>query len=206
MAQTDIPCIVQMQQMMRGKKDILSLAQGIVHWEPPESALAAGRTAMLDSKSNLYGADDGLEELRNAIKHKLRTEKGMTNSEVMITAGANQAEALQRKVLPRDPQDVRRVRDADDEEDDPEHGRAQQADARARRATAGGGRRRWYIQRQPARSTDVICRPHIGRHARGWNVLDVVDADTLHASLHHSLRESASTERTERCRATRPLR
>ena len=91
MAQTDVPCIVQMQQMMRGKKDVFSLAQGIVHWGPPESALAAGRAAMLDSKSNLYGADDGLEELRDSIKARLRTEKGLTKSEIMVTAGANQA-------------------------------------------------------------------------------------------------------------------
>ena len=91
MAATDVPCIVQMQKMLRGKTDVLSLAQGIVHWTPPETALAAGRAAMNEPDTSLYGADDGIPALREALKLKLRDENGITNSEVMVTAGANQA-------------------------------------------------------------------------------------------------------------------
>jgi aspartate/methionine/tyrosine aminotransferase len=80
-----------MQQMLRGKTDVLSLAQGIVHWAPPELALAAGRAAMSEPDTSLYGADDGLPALREALKTKLQTENGLSNSEVMVTAGANQA-------------------------------------------------------------------------------------------------------------------
>jgi len=90
MSATDVPCIVQMQQMMRGKTDVLSLAQGIVHWAPPESALAAGRAAMTEPDSSLYGPDDGLLALREALKAKLQAENGISQSEVMVTAGANQ--------------------------------------------------------------------------------------------------------------------
>ena len=64
MSATDVPCIVQMQQMLRGKSDVLSLAQGIVHWSPPELALAAGRAAVMEGDTSLYGADDGILPLR----------------------------------------------------------------------------------------------------------------------------------------------
>jgi len=86
-----VPCIVQMQQMLRGKSDILSLAQGIVHWPPPEAALAAGRNAMSEADTSLYGADDGMPALRAALVEKLRVDNGLTGSDVMVTAGANQA-------------------------------------------------------------------------------------------------------------------
>ena len=38
-----------------------------------------------------YGADDGIAELRDALKSKLRAENGLHGVEVMVTAGANQA-------------------------------------------------------------------------------------------------------------------
>lgn len=37
------------------------------------------------------GADDGLPELRSALREKLLRENGLRNSEVMVTAGCNQA-------------------------------------------------------------------------------------------------------------------
>ena len=89
--ETDTPCIVAMQQMMRGKSDILSLAQGIVHWPPPAEALSAAQAAVLEPTTNLYGADDGLPELRAALKDKVKAENGLVASEIMVTAGANQA-------------------------------------------------------------------------------------------------------------------
>eukprot|EP00962_Isochrysis_galbana_P021532 scaffold6354_cov126-Isochrysis_galbana.AAC.9 len=88
--ETDTPCIVQMQEMLRGKEGVLSLAQGIVHWPPPPQALAAARAAADDPASCLYCADDGLPELRAALKQKLERENGLVASEVMVTAGANQ--------------------------------------------------------------------------------------------------------------------
>ncbi|KAL1522517.1 hypothetical protein AB1Y20_017504 [Prymnesium parvum] len=88
---TDTPCIVAMQQMLRGKTDVLSLAQGIVHWPPPAEALSAAQAAVLETTTSLYGADDGLPELRAALKEKVQKENGLVASEIMVTAGANQA-------------------------------------------------------------------------------------------------------------------
>ena len=88
---TDTPCIVTMQQMMRGRTDVLSLAQGIVHWSPPPEALASAAKLVGEHSTSLYGADDGLPEVRAALKTKLAQENNITASEVMVTAGANQA-------------------------------------------------------------------------------------------------------------------
>ena len=88
---TDAPVIVSMQQMLRGKEGILSLAQGIVHWSPPDEALQAARAAVDEPNTSLYCADDGLAELRAALKLKLAEQNGIVASEVMVTAGANQA-------------------------------------------------------------------------------------------------------------------
>ncbi|KAL3921133.1 MAG: hypothetical protein SGPRY_005006, partial [Prymnesium sp.] len=92
-SETDTPCIVAMQQMLRGKANVLSLAQGIVHWPPPPSALAAAQSQVLSAETSLYGADDGLPELRAALKRKVQQDNGLVASEIMVTAGANQAYA-----------------------------------------------------------------------------------------------------------------
>ena len=76
--------------MMRGREGVLSLAQGIVHWSPPAAALEAVSKQVAEPATSLYGADDGLPELRSALKAKLATENGLVASEVMVTAGANQ--------------------------------------------------------------------------------------------------------------------
>jgi aspartate/methionine/tyrosine aminotransferase len=88
---TDTPCIVSMQQMMRGREGVISLAQGIVHWQPPKEALASAAAAVSEVQSSQYGADDGLPELRAALKDKIAAENGLVKSEIMVTAGANQA-------------------------------------------------------------------------------------------------------------------
>lgn len=92
---TDAPTIVAMQTMLARHQyregGILSLAQGIVHWAPPESALAAARAAVEEPDSSLYTADDGLPALRAALREKVATENGLKDSEVMVTQGANQA-------------------------------------------------------------------------------------------------------------------
>eukprot|EP00418_Pyrodinium_bahamense_P020415 CAMPEP_0179106638 /NCGR_PEP_ID=MMETSP0796-20121207/49596_1 /TAXON_ID=73915 /ORGANISM="Pyrodinium bahamense, Strain pbaha01" /LENGTH=402 /DNA_ID=CAMNT_0020804681 /DNA_START=9 /DNA_END=1214 /DNA_ORIENTATION=+ len=88
---TDKPCIVTMQEMMRGKLGLLSLAQGVVHWQPPPTALGAlGADGATDGLSS-YGDDDGLAELRAALAAKLRAENSLEGVEVMVTIGANQA-------------------------------------------------------------------------------------------------------------------
>ena len=57
-------------------------------------AAAARRSTRRDAvglpQTNAYCADDGLPELRDALKARLAAEKGLVASEVMVTAGANQ--------------------------------------------------------------------------------------------------------------------
>eukprot|EP00933_Yihiella_yeosuensis_P025323 TRINITY_DN19671_c0_g1_i1.p1 TRINITY_DN19671_c0_g1~~TRINITY_DN19671_c0_g1_i1.p1 ORF type:complete len:465 (-),score=65.34 TRINITY_DN19671_c0_g1_i1:108-1502(-) len=90
---TDEPCIVAMQRMLRGKEGVISLAQGIVHWAPPSQvAEAVSKVASLP-EANAYCADDGLPELKSALKEKLKNENNLDNVEVMVTSGANQAYA-----------------------------------------------------------------------------------------------------------------
>merc|ERR1719401_1003273 len=89
---TDTPCIVTMQDMMRGKEGLMSLAQGVVHWQPPPSALEAVASAATGENSiSSYCEDDGIPQLRTALAAKLREENGLEGVEVMVTTGANQA-------------------------------------------------------------------------------------------------------------------
>ena len=63
-ASTDEPCIVQMQRMLRTIKPApASLAQGIVHWSPPERAIRAAADALASGAVHGYGPDGGLPEL-----------------------------------------------------------------------------------------------------------------------------------------------
>eukprot|EP00941_MAST-03F_sp_MAST-3F-sp1_P002386 g2386.t1 len=89
---TDTPCIVSMQSMLASlTSKPLSLAQGVVHWKPPQAALDAAASAVYDATTSAYGADEGDADLIEAIQAKLREENGLFQSEVMVTSGANQA-------------------------------------------------------------------------------------------------------------------
>ncbi|KAF8066353.1 ISS1 [Scenedesmus sp. PABB004] len=92
---TDAPVIVKTKAMMARAppgRPVLSLAQGIVHWQPPPAAaaraaelLAAGGPAV-----HGYGPADGLPALREALAAKLTSVNGLPGYEAMVTAGANQ--------------------------------------------------------------------------------------------------------------------
>jgi aspartate/methionine/tyrosine aminotransferase len=45
--------------------------QGVVHWQPPEEALAKIKSLIDEPTTSHYGADDGLPELRNALLEKV---------------------------------------------------------------------------------------------------------------------------------------
>ncbi|KAG6483246.1 hypothetical protein ZIOFF_059888 [Zingiber officinale] len=99
--ETDMPVMVQflkgiilplqIQELMRGTKEAISLAQGVVYWPPPEQALEKVKELVWDPSISKYGADEGLPELRQALIEKLRRENNLNKSAVMVTAGANQA-------------------------------------------------------------------------------------------------------------------
>jgi len=106
------PCVILMKQIIsqhasKWKNDphgIYSLAQGVVHWRPPQSAYDALSKAVKanfandDSGDNpdgkfihTYCPDEGYPPLLDALKRKLQKENGLHNPHVMVTAGANQA-------------------------------------------------------------------------------------------------------------------
>uniref|UniRef100_A0A8R7TRZ9 Aminotransferase class I/classII large domain-containing protein n=1 Tax=Triticum urartu TaxID=4572 RepID=A0A8R7TRZ9_TRIUA len=89
--ETEAPVMVKIQELLRGVTGVMSLAQGIVYWQPPETALNKVKEIVWEPATSKYGADDGLPELREALLEKLRRENKLTKSSVMVTAGANQA-------------------------------------------------------------------------------------------------------------------
>ncbi|KAG6530079.1 hypothetical protein ZIOFF_012300 [Zingiber officinale] len=88
--ETDMPVMVQ--ELMRGTKEAISLAQGVVYWQPPEQALEKVKQLIGDPSISKYGADEGLPELRQALIEKLQRENNLNKSAVMVTAGANQSD------------------------------------------------------------------------------------------------------------------
>ncbi|KAJ4957545.1 hypothetical protein NE237_024656 [Protea cynaroides] len=89
--ETDEPVMVQIQKLIRGVKDAMSLAQGVVYWQPPKQALEKVKEIVWEPSTSRYGADEGLPELREALVEKIRQENKLYKSSVMVTAGANQA-------------------------------------------------------------------------------------------------------------------
>jgi aromatic aminotransferase len=94
------PCVVLMKRMVQEHSDkwndrggIFALSQGVVYWTPPQESLLDMQTALLAENSNLhmYGPDEGLAELRDALEAKIARENRLTNHDVMVTVGANQA-------------------------------------------------------------------------------------------------------------------
>lgn len=90
-AATDDPVIVKTKQLMAGSQGVISLAQGVVHWPPPQSALDAAAAALQDPAVSQYGPCDGLPQLVRALEEKVEAENGLPQHSIMVTAGANQA-------------------------------------------------------------------------------------------------------------------
>lgn len=89
--ETESPVMVQIQQLYRSTKDAVSLAQGVVYWQPPKQALDKVKELVCDPKVSRYGADEGIPELQYALLQKLQRENKLHKSKIMVTAGANQA-------------------------------------------------------------------------------------------------------------------
>ncbi|CAN1285717.1 Aromatic aminotransferase ISS1 [Linum perenne] len=89
--ETEMPVMVQIQELVRGAKNVISLAQGVVYWQPPKEAMEKVKELIWEPSVSRYGADEGIPELREALLQKLRRENKLVKSSVMVTAGANQA-------------------------------------------------------------------------------------------------------------------
>ncbi|KAF5741704.1 katanin p60 ATPase-containing subunit A1 [Tripterygium wilfordii] len=89
--ETDMPIMVQIQELVRGAKNAVSLAQGVVYWQPPKQALNKVKELVWEPSISCYGSDEGIPPLREALIKKLGQENKLFKSSVMVTAGANQA-------------------------------------------------------------------------------------------------------------------
>ena len=94
---TDDPIIVATKALIarsgRAPTDVASLAQGMVHWQPPPAALEAAARGATEASSSSYGPAQGLPELVDALGRRLAHFNGLPAGayEPMVTAGANQA-------------------------------------------------------------------------------------------------------------------
>ena len=96
--QTLDPCVIVMKRMIaeyshlwEDKGGVLSLAQGVVYWDPPPTVQEALSEALLDPLLHTYCPDEGLPELKSAVETKLAMENGLHHHRALITIGANQA-------------------------------------------------------------------------------------------------------------------
>jgi len=98
--QTAEPCVILMKQIISeyvplwiDRGGIYSLAQGVVYWKPPPMAYNHILESVSSSHSDLhlYNPADGIPPLVSALREKLAKENGLTDINVMVTSGANQA-------------------------------------------------------------------------------------------------------------------
>ena len=115
------PCVILMKRMIskhahkwEAEGGIHSLAQGVVHWRPPDSAYEALNDAVRENVEmtttdndrsdggagggggdggivHTYCPDEGYPPLLAALGEKLRDENGLRDPHVIVTSGANQA-------------------------------------------------------------------------------------------------------------------
>ena len=74
--------------------DVISLGQGVSGFPPVAAALEAAQQALADPSTHVYTTDAGLPALRQALSEWLADYSGLVadpDTELMITAGANQA-------------------------------------------------------------------------------------------------------------------
>src|SRR5262245_40102289 len=86
------PIVPVIGDLIRQVPGTISLGQGVVHYGPPETAVAAARAALTEFSTHEYQGGLGLRPLLQAIEDKLRSENGIDvsrGSQVMVTAGAN---------------------------------------------------------------------------------------------------------------------
>jgi hypothetical protein len=93
-ARTSVPIVVTMGKLIKkastmdGKSTPLTLAQGQVYWDPPEQAINRASSSLLNSTNksiHRYGADDGSQELKSALKAKLRLLGNDQRQEIMVS-------------------------------------------------------------------------------------------------------------------------
>ena len=80
--------------LIRKYPDTISLGQGVVHYPPPPEVASAIKKMMSQKEYHLYGPVAGIDELKTALKNKLKSKNNIALSDeqcLFITAGANMA-------------------------------------------------------------------------------------------------------------------
>jgi aromatic aminotransferase len=95
---TDEPVIVKTKQLMEGVEGVVSLAQGVVHWSPPQRALDAAVAMAATPAAHRYGPAEGMPALRQALKDKVARENGLHNVRACCT-GRISRDTLQCNIL-----------------------------------------------------------------------------------------------------------
>ncbi len=88
------PIVAVVGDMIGRAANVISLAQGVVYYEPPDAVLRAAREFLDAGGRHQYGPVQGEEGLIEAIRGKLRRENGInatpdSDRRVVVTAGAN---------------------------------------------------------------------------------------------------------------------
>ena len=95
LAKVPSPIIPELAALVRQTPGTLSLAQGMVGWEPPESVALAVAHALAAAGPELhrYGPLQGDPELLAAISDKLTSQNDLdlTGADLLVTAGSNMA-------------------------------------------------------------------------------------------------------------------
>jgi aspartate/methionine/tyrosine aminotransferase len=92
--QVQTPVIPVMGELIRSHPGTLSLGQGMVHWGPPPTVLAALQDADLgDLSLQRYGHVQGDEQLLDALSRWLKEQHqlDLQESALLVTAGSNMA-------------------------------------------------------------------------------------------------------------------
>lgn len=88
------PIVSVVGEMIRRTADTISLAQGVVYYDPPAEALRAAQAFLGTGAQHCYGPVQGQEALQQAIRAKLQRENGIivtpdSDRRIVVTAGAN---------------------------------------------------------------------------------------------------------------------
>lgn len=84
----------RVEELTHDGADVMDLAGGVPIFPPVDSAVRSAEQALDDPSTHLYGADAGLLSLREGLSKWLAEKDGIKvdpATEIMVTAGANQA-------------------------------------------------------------------------------------------------------------------
>jgi aspartate/methionine/tyrosine aminotransferase len=85
------PVIPVVGDLVRSTPGAISLGQGVVHYGPPQAALAAAAAFGADPQDHKYKPVAGIDELTRLIADKVSHENGidLAGRSIVVTAGAN---------------------------------------------------------------------------------------------------------------------